>query len=165
MPAVRVIQKILATLLAIQLFAAFGLCGATCCRQAQPVLAAQSHSHAARTDSHANHRLAAKPAMAKGHCHSIAQKTAQSSQREKSSGQSIAITAGQHCQCSISRQESLAASLNQADSSPQKGKQFAFAAQPTWQYVDQTQPSPSVSPPPSLSHAPPFGGYQLHLRI
>lgn len=166
MRAVRIIQKTLATLLAIQLFTAFGLCGAICCRQAQPALAAgPSHSHASQTDSHAHHRLAAEPAMAKGHCHSIAQKTAQHHQSEKSSGQSIAIIPGQHCRCSVGSRESLMAPLNQADSSSQKGKQLAFADRPTWQYADQLPPSPSVSPPPPLSHAPPFGGYQLRLRI
>jgi len=179
-------------LLAIQFFIAFGLCGTLCCVPAQAAkvaeTASQSHSRQSlRTDAHANHHRPSQPATAKNHCHTKTETSEQSPEQpgqtiatvlsriqpaqsahychvNQSGGQSIAVTSGQHCQCSISSQQSLAASLTWIDSSPQKSKQFAPASLPSWQ-ADQSPPLPSISPPFSLSHAPPFGGFLLSLRI
>jgi hypothetical protein len=189
---VRVIKQTIATLLAIQLFIAFGLCGTLCCVPAQTEevaeTASQTHPHQSpQTGSHSNHHQPSQPATAKSHCHTKAETSEQSSKQpgqtgakvlsriqpvqsahhfhnNQSAGQSIAVTSNQHCRCSISGQESLAASLKRIDSSPQKDKQFALASLPSWQ-VDQAPPLPSISPPTSLSHAPPFGGFRFSLRI
>jgi len=174
MLAVRITKKIIATLLAAQLSVVFGLCGGVCCLTAPNVAAAEAlpPSH-----SHANHHQTPLPA-AKSHCHSNVEKTepaattqvgmaqpAHHRHRGNTAGRTFALAGGQHCRCSVSSQESQPTSPAQTGSSAQKDKELALALPAAWQYADLLRPSPSASPPLTESYNPPFGGFQLSLRI
>jgi hypothetical protein len=172
MPSVRIIRKIIATLLAAQLSVVFGLCGGVCCLTARNAAAAEAPP---QSHSHTDHNRTFRPAAAKGHCHHEAGKTGQVSairvERPQPAhhhtgnvtGRTIALAGGQHCRCSVSGQESQPTSSAQTGSPAHKDKDLAVGPPSAWQYADPRQPSPSVSPP--SFHAPPFSGSQLHLRI
>lgn len=168
-PAVRITRQIIATLLAAQMFIAFGLCGVVCCLSAQGAEPVQA------VDSHSNHGQTVQPAETSSHCHAKAGKKASASNKTrvqagnaaqhchggKLAGYSHPASA-QICQCEANSQENPAFSVNQSDSTE---KRVALTVLPAWQNADQSSPPPSASPPHLLPSSPPFGGYQLSLRI
>lgn len=169
-PAVRITRQIMATLLAAQIFFAFGLCGFVCCVSAQTAGPVQTVA----ADSRTNHdQTAVQPAEVSSHCHAKAEKKAPVKPQpqvevtkhchdDKPGGQSFAATSARICQCDAESQPNPDVSLTQSDSLLQK---CAFASLPVWQAAEQSPPQPSASPPELFSLSPPFSGYQLSLRI
>ncbi len=174
MRAVQMIKQTVATLLAAQLFFLVGLCGLVCCAPAQTVSAqpapssssaqhasasgAQSHCHAKAEHTDAANKAATKPTAAGQHHKS--QTARQNHQRLF-----VARLAEPACHCTLNAQDNPATASSQTESSAQTDKQFAFASLPSWRQADQAQPAPSLSPPTGFSHAPPFSGFQISLRI
>jgi len=169
-------KQIISTLLAVQLFVVFGLCGLVCCIPAKSEAKAKTEAKAGTEaeDSHAHHIQTSQPAEESAHCHAKAAKKAAAAELQKqvvktvphchggnSSGRSVA-SATRICQCDANKQENPAFSVGKSDSSQQKG---GMTALPFWQDVDQLPPAPSASPPSKNFKSPPFSGFQLSLRI
>ncbi len=164
------IKQTVATLLAAQLFFLVGLCGLVCCAPAQtasaqpaPSSLSAQHASASGAQSHchakAEHTETATKPMAAGQHHKS--QTARPNQQRLF----VARLAEPACHCTLNAQDNPATASSQTEGNAQMDKQFVFASLPAWRQADQAQPAPSLSPPTGFSHAPPFSGFQISLRI
>ena len=171
----QIVQKIISTLLALQLLVSFGLCGGLCCLASiNPSGNASANASAAKVESQKPEEATAEMSHCPLHTRKAAETKSQHTAMALVSNHNSNASAGlprtnlktlRNTDCCLYRGSAPDAEPSQASTTLQTHKHFAVIQPAPWRECF-TEESPSPSPPkPSLNSSPPHVGFQLSLRI
>lgn len=167
----RIVQKIISTLLALQLLVSFGLCGGLCCLASTNP---SGNASAAKTESQKSEQPAAEMSHCPLHARKAAETKSQHTAMALASNHNSNARAGlprtnlktlRNTGCCLYRGSAPDAEPSQASTTLQTHKHFAVLQTAPWR---ESFPEQSASLPPfkpDLTSSPPHAGFQLSLRI
>lgn len=159
MRAVRIIKQTISIFLAAQLLVSFGLCGGLCCVKAAELPAPQVAEQAAEPEEN----------LPPCHRKKAAEKAAsQQSHQTNTAGQAASkkhLATLLNRDCCAMKPETPDGEPLPAVSAPQAGKLVATLKTSPWDDNLIAAGLPPIPIPNLSTHSPPFGGFQLSLRI